>query len=68
VHETWFSRDLKGSGNVQEKYLATIPYNIYIVPCNLSLFKVKQLKQDIKWRCNPHFLIKCMKIDVLYLK
>jgi len=26
------------SKNVQEKYLATIPCNIYIVPCNLSSF------------------------------
>jgi len=40
---------------VQEKHLATIPFNIYIIPCNLSSFYVKQFKQDIKSRCNPHF-------------
>jgi len=46
------------SGNVQEKYLTTIPCNIYCVSylAIYRLFNVKQLKQDMKSRCNPHFL------------
>jgi len=39
---------------VQEKYLATIP-SIYISYLAIyRLLNVKQLKQDIKSRCNPH--------------
>jgi len=46
------------SGNVQEKYLATIPCYIYCISYLpiYRLFNVKQLKQDMKSRCNPHFL------------
>jgi len=46
------------SGNVQEKYLATILCNIYGISylAIYGLFNVKQLKQDMKSRCDPHFL------------
>jgi len=45
------------SRNVQEKYLGTMLCNIYISYLAIyRLFKVKQLKQDIKSSCNPHFV------------
>jgi len=46
------------SGNVEEKYLATIPCNIYCISylAICRLFNVKQLNEDIKSRCNPHLL------------
>jgi len=43
--------------NVQEKYLGTMPCNIYISYLAIyRLFKIKQLKQDIKSSCDPHFV------------
>jgi len=46
------------SENVQEKYLATTSCNIYGISY-LAIYRLcnfKQLKQDMKSRCNPNFL------------